>query len=519
VARLSTIGLVVAAALAVTLFGLSRVRRAQAPVAVSLDALRPIGRVSDRFLSYNIEMTEVTGGRFWRPYGAAGAAKDDERFAYRPALDLTNPRLRMLAHALGPAYVRFSGTWANTTFFSESDTPPQKPPEGFSAVLTKAEWKAAIEFAHAVDAASVVSFATSAGARDASGHWRPDNADKWLRYTQSVGGEIAAAEFANEPNFIALTQAPAGYQAADYRGDYQRFYVWLRSISPRTRILAPGAAELGQPLATITRFFSGMKVLRAGELLASNSPRPDALSFHYYGGSSERCNIAVFGTRERNATSESWLAGIDDAIRSAARLRDRFAPGAPLWITESGESACGGNPWAKTFLDTFRFTDQLARSARQGISVFMHNTLSASDYGLLDETTLLPRPNYWAALLWRRLMGSIVLDARTAAGDLHLYAQCQREVPGGVVVLAINLQKDRPRVLQVGAAGKLFALTEAPSGPAQAALNGKLLSLGPDDTLPELQGIPVGPGPVRLAPASINFLAFDTAHQDSCAAQ
>ena len=27
-----------------------------------------IGTVDERFQSYNIEMVEVTGGRFWRPY-------------------------------------------------------------------------------------------------------------------------------------------------------------------------------------------------------------------------------------------------------------------------------------------------------------------------------------------------------------------------------------------------------------------------------------------------------------------
>lgn len=27
-----------------------------------------IGTVDDRFQSYNIEMVEVTGGRFWKPY-------------------------------------------------------------------------------------------------------------------------------------------------------------------------------------------------------------------------------------------------------------------------------------------------------------------------------------------------------------------------------------------------------------------------------------------------------------------
>lgn len=34
----------------------------------------------------------------------------------------------------------------------------------------------------------------------------------------------------------------------------------------------------------------------------------------------------------------------------------------------------------------------------------MHNTLVASDYGLLDDKTLAPKPNYWGALLWRKLL-------------------------------------------------------------------------------------------------------------------
>jgi len=40
----------------------------------------------------------------------------------------------------------------------------------------------------------------------------------------------------------------------------------------------------------------------------------------------------------------------------------------------------------------------------------MHNILAASDYGLLDQNTLEPRPNYWATLLWHKLMDTTVLD-------------------------------------------------------------------------------------------------------------
>ena len=114
-------------------------------------------------------------------------------------------------------------------------------------------------------------------------------------------------------------------------------------------------------------------------------------------------------------------------------------PGKPLWLTETADAACGGNPWASTFLDSFRYLDQLGRLSKRGVQVHMHNTLASSDYGLLDDNTLMPRPNYWAALLWRKFMGTTVLDpGLSAASNLHLYSHCLRGQPGGVALLAIN---------------------------------------------------------------------------------
>jgi hypothetical protein len=100
-----------------------------------------IGTVDERFQSYNIEMIEITGGRFWKPYRSkldAQAAQpprsgpdtppgmDSSLYQYRPPIDLTNARLRKLAAALAPAYVRISGTWANSTYFAD---PESAPPE------------------------------------------------------------------------------------------------------------------------------------------------------------------------------------------------------------------------------------------------------------------------------------------------------------------------------------------------------------------------------------------------------
>jgi hypothetical protein len=55
--------------------------------------------------------------RWCRPADRAGSAI----FEARPPIDLSNARLRTLAAALGPAYVRVSGTWANTVYFADAD--------------------------------------------------------------------------------------------------------------------------------------------------------------------------------------------------------------------------------------------------------------------------------------------------------------------------------------------------------------------------------------------------------------
>ena len=101
------------------------------------------------------------------------------------------------------------------------------------------------------------------------------------------------------------------------------------------------------------------------------------------------------------ALSQEWLSRADQIEAFYADLRDKYVPGKPIWLTETADAACGGNPWASTFLDTFRYLDQLARLAKRGVQVHMHNTLAASDYGLLDENNFAPRPSYWAALLSR----------------------------------------------------------------------------------------------------------------------
>ena len=445
-------------------------------------------------------MVEVTGGRFWAPYRSDGAPKeagggapavagmDPSLFRMRPPADLGNVRLRALAAGLGPAYMRVSGTWANSTYFHDSDEPaPATPPKGFGSVLTRAQWRGVVEFARAANARLVTSFAFSDGTRDAQGVWTSSQAAKWLAYTKAIGGSITAAEFFNEPNVAARGGAPAGYDAPAYARDFAVFRAFVRQAAPDLLLIGPGSVSEGGMLAN---FPGGIK---SEDMLTATGPGLDGVSYHYYGAVSQRCGrpgTTIGQTTPEVALSEDWLSRTERDARFAAALRDRFEPGKPLWLTETGETGCGGNPWASTFTDTFRYVEQLGRLARLGVQVVMHNTLAASDYALIDEETLEPRPSYWASVLWRRLMGTTVLDAGPSpAPGVDLFAHCLAGARGGVGLVAVNTDRTAARDLSIGTKWDRYTLTASSGLQSRAIeLNGTPLVLAQDGTRARASG-------------------------------
>lgn len=457
-----------------------------------------IGTIDQRFQSYNIEMVEVTGGNFWKPYGVKPKTASD-LYAYRPPIDLTNDRLRRLAAALAPAYLRVSGTWANATYFSDSDEAPLVPPVGFDGILTHRQWSGVIDFSEAVGARIVTSFATSGGTREADGAWTPEQARRLLAYTRSLGGSIAAAEFMNEPDLVSVDNKTKGYDPTAYGRDFRTFLMFVRQAAPEMMILGHGTIGTTETVS---------------DMFAAAGPGIDAVSYHHYGAVSARCA----GTQTPEAAvSDQWLSRTDRTFAFYRTIRDRFAPGKPIWLTETAEAACGGNPWASTFLDTFRYLDQLGRLAKAGVQVVIHNTLAASDYGLLDERTLTPRPNYWGALLWRRLMGTTVLDSGTQVRtSLHVYAHCLPAMPGGVTFLVINTDLGSSYALTLPIVSERYTLDAATLQDAVVRLNGHSLALEADDELPRIDGVTVRAGVINFAPATITFLTIPTAGNKAC---
>ncbi|MEW9856576.1 hypothetical protein [Novosphingobium sp. M1R2S20] len=476
-----------------------------------LDQLPRIAEVDERFQSYNVEMVEVTGGRFWAPYGGPPG----EQYRQRPPEDLSDKRLRALTKHLGPAYMRVSGTWANSTYLEADGEHLSEPPEGYNQVLTRDQWRGVVDFAKAVDAKVGVSFAVSEGPRGADGVWQTEQAQRLLDLTRAAGGELGFAEFINEPNAASLGRLPKGYSVADYTRDFSIFLDWARKVSPNTKIVGPGGVGEGGdlskiPVATLAR------MLLTEELMKANPNAVDAVSYHFYGGVSQRCaNTQAEQAQQSQALTPTWLDLTLRDWKYYSGLRDKYERGDPMWVTETAQAACGGSPWAATFLDTFRYVNQLGLLAQKGVRVVFHNTLTASDYSLIEEGTKNPRPNYWAAVLWRRTMGTTVLASPPSpAENLRIYAHCLPESNGGVGMVAINYG-DTPQVLTLGEGAKVWLL-EAPSvDGTSVTVNGQTPHLQADGSLSGLRGVSAGPS-TRIPATSIAFFTKPHAGNAAC---
>ena len=477
--------------------------------------------IDERYMSFQIGMSHLTGGETWSTYDeskAEGDAEQAEDFEaireVRLPTDLTNPRLHTLTAGLAPLYIRYGGTTTNSVYFQNNDQPRlDKPPEGYRWIRTRESWKGALAFAEAVDAKVLTGFTVSEGVRDETGAWTPAHAEPWIAYTQSIGGEIHAAELYNEPNAREPGRTEKGESAEDFTRDFAAFSAFMSEASPGTKLGGPGVAELGIPVP-----IPSLQEVTPEEYM-STDPRPDVdiVTYHFYGAVAERCvpPDSPAGISAEQALSEEWLARPDSTFQRYKALRDKYAPGAPVWLTETGTASCGGTRWQPTFLETFRFLDTHARLAKQGLdAIFTHALISGSN-GVIDEKTFTPNADYWAALLWRKLMGARVLDAGPNQPGLHLYAHCQRGNPGGVTVLAINL-RDTPDTISVPGPADVYALTAPQLQSREVHLNGQALVLGQDDALPEITPQRVAGKAITLAATSISFITLVESDNKAC---
>jgi heparanase len=126
---------------------------------------------------------------------------------------------------------------------------------------------------------------------------------------------------------------------------------------------------------------------------------------------------------------------------------------------------------------------------------------------LLDSDTHDPRPNYWVALLWNRLMGTRVFDAGGATEGVDIFAHSLKNSSKGIAVLIVNT-KDSDFSICIPYPAEQYLITADELQTKKIKLNGEVLQLTKDNELPFIKGKRIKAGEIQLPPHSIAFLSF-----------
>jgi len=133
-----------------------------------------------------------------------------------------------------------------------------------------------------------------------------------------------------------------------------------------------------------------------------------------------------------------------------------------------------------------------------------------------------PHPDYWVALLWKRLVGTRVLAASLQAAapllaQLDAHVWCAAGASGRLVVTYFSMANAAtPLVLppHVPATPRVeYVLTSTALDSNDAFLNGALLTAGDDGSVPALGGhaVPAGGAALSLPPSSYGFFVLEGA--------
>jgi heparanase 1 len=481
----------------------------EATATLSVETAEIAATIDARYLSVAVDMAQVVGGRFWSASGDPEIIGQEEV----PEYDFTRSRLRALASHLGPSFLRIGGSDADRVIYDLSENPIDEAPEGFEFVLTANQVDDVFEFAQALGYDVMFTLNAGPGVRDETAAWTPEMARELLEYVVEKGYEVTLWELGNEwslyqPILDLILNVP------QIIADFEAASTLVGEVDSDALFGGPSSAYWPTPGEFIQPVYPGFMQMGGAETI-------DVITWHYYPQQSQRC---PFTTDPYEPEGILNAVGLDRGLvwaEEIEQIRDAQAPELPIWLGESGHAQCGGQPNASDrFEGTFWWLDQLGALARRGHQIIVRQTLSGSNYGIIDDVTLDPRPDYWASLLWRQLMGQRVLDVTRTAVDesVRVYAHCAYQRSGSVAVLAINLDPDAGVRLELnGLSGDkaLYLLTAESIESAELMLNGVVLR-DDDGALPELAPRMLGDAPVDIPARSMAFVVFPDADATAC---
>ena len=382
----------------------------------------------------------MVGGKWWT--GGDGTSGGRGTVRTKP-LDWKNPKLVKFTKSLSPAILRIGGSEADHLYYTLEDAPIPSLPGHFDTQLLTTQLNDLFAFLKTTKTELFFTLNAGPGFRNKEGELQTENFDKlFTLFNEKVGDIPFTFELGNEINAFWLN---FGWKYQPTSKQYARDYVQtrkkLQEISDDVKLAGPAHAFwpiLGEPLSTLTSKLK--KVIK-------NVGDMDIVSWHYYPVQSTRCPVSVRKAKPGRLIEVKILNEVSKWAKKIKNWRDKYSPDSEIWLGETGGAQCGGQPGVTDrFEDIFWWLDQLGQLALLDHQVIIRQSLVGGDYALIDRKTLIPRPSYYASLLWKQYMGTKVAKVTSGNKKIRTYAHCADDK--GVSLLVLNLD-NRQHILDL----------------------------------------------------------------------
>lgn len=505
-----------------------------ATVFMKVDVSRALRRVDPRFLSVTIDASLASEEKFMDLLGSS--------------------KLRALARALTPAFLRFGGTRQDFMVFTprEYNWQFKVPPAanlcdsvGLPSWLEdslKKEWvqqqillkkedlqrkykkvkftEATVDQLYSFTNCSGLEliFGLNALLRSADNRWNSSNAQTLMHYCASRRYKMSW-ELGNEPNSY---EKKAGVRVSGLQ--LGEDFVHLRKIMTESHFYQNSGLygpDVGQPRDRRIDILEGF--------LQSGSEAVDACTWHHYYVNGRDTSLEDFLDPEILDTLALKTNEVLEKVKQAS-------PQKRVWLGETSSAYGGGAAGlSDTFVAGFMWLDKLSLGAKLGLDIIMRQVFFGSgSYHLVDDN-LDPLPDYWLSVLYKRLVGQEVLSLKAFPNftlfhkRVRLYLHCTNRKSsknGAVTLIAMNLNHKAARVSvppsMASSTVAAFVLQSDQSGEEglysrSVTLNGEVLKMINDTTLPDLKGVHLPPSEhIHLSAYSLAFYVFSDIRAPAC---
>ena len=353
----------------------------------------------------------------------------------------------LAAGALRPSTLRFGGSGNDNLHYvlSPGRECPVPPSTECSYVtpgcLNATHWDNLYDFATAsgADVLFGVSFGLEEACREGAAYvWNvSSNAAELLSYLVAAGQSVWGFELGNEVNNNG--GAPCNLTAAQQAAALRAFAGVARAALPDAALVGPDTGYLGWQ-AWLEAYLP---------LAAPLGLR--AVTHHVYAGVA-RDTFADAATLDASAPEIAWYVG---AVRA-------LAPGAQVWAGEDGpvgagdDGTCCGDATAVCgeYASALWYADDMATRAARDFAQYQRQDFFGGAaalqlglrrwHGARAERPARARPDYWVQFLWKRALGTLVLNATSSNAQLvRAYAFTG---PRALAVRRTRMRRERRRI-------------------------------------------------------------------------